>query len=173
MGLDQSTEYRFERLGEQHRKPVIDIFNYYIENTFAAYPESRVGYDFFDRFLQLTEGYPAIAIRADSTEEIIGFALLRAHNPLPVFSRTAEISCFIKAGYTGKGIGGEAVDCLMKEANRLGIDSILANISSLNEGSIRFHGKNGFRECGRLERVGKKFGRDFDIVWMQRTLDFP
>ncbi len=29
----------------------------------------------------------------------------------------------------------------------------------------------GFEECGRLKRVGRKFGRDFDVVYMQRFLD--
>jgi L-amino acid N-acyltransferase YncA len=30
--------------------------------------------------------------------------------------------------------------------------------------------KNGFRECGRFERAGRKNEQDFDIVWMQRRL---
>jgi L-amino acid N-acyltransferase YncA len=50
------------------------------------------------------------------------------------------------------------------------VDTILASISSRNDGSIRFHKKNGFRECGRFRRVGRKFGQDFDIVWMQLRL---
>ena len=52
----------------------------------------------------------------------------------------------------------------------LGIDNFVANVCSLNEDSLRFHLKNGFVECGRLKRVGKKFDTDFDIVWMQKYL---
>ena len=50
----------------------------------------------------------------------------------------------------------------------MGVDNFMAHISSLNEGSIRFHLRHGFTECGRFRRVGTKNGRDFDMVWMQR-----
>jgi phosphinothricin acetyltransferase len=40
--------------------PVIDIFNTYIENSFAAYPEAKVRYDFYDRLLEITKGYPTL-----------------------------------------------------------------------------------------------------------------
>jgi len=51
----------------------------------------------------------------------------------------------------------------------MGIDTFLAHISSLNEGSIRFHLRHGFTECGRFRCVGTKRGQDFDMVWMQLT----
>jgi len=52
----------------------------------------------------------------------------------------------------------------------MGISSILASISSRNEESIAFHRSLGFRECGRLEAIGRKWGKVFDVVWMQRML---
>ena len=58
----------------------------------------------------------------------------------------------------------------MAEAGVKGIDSLLAAISSHNQASINFHLQNGFKECGRFLRVGRKFGQDFDVVWMQRLL---
>jgi L-amino acid N-acyltransferase YncA len=30
--------------------------------------------------------------------------------------------------------------------------------------------KNGFRECGRFLKIGRKFGEDFDAVWLQKRL---
>jgi len=59
---------------------------------------------------------------------------------------------------------------LSDEAILRGIDLLVASISSMNEASIAFHRKNGFRECGRFERAGRKNDQDFDIVWMQRRL---
>ncbi len=53
----------------------------------------------------------------------------------------------------------------------MGIDSLLVNISSRNRESLGFHLKNGFRECGRFLKVGRKFGEDFDAVWMQKQLE--
>jgi phosphinothricin acetyltransferase len=51
------------------------------------------------------------------------------------------------------------------------INSLLANISSRNRQSLEFHRKNGFRECARFPKVGRKFGEDFDAVWMQKQLE--
>ena len=47
---------------------------------------------------------------------------------------------------------------------------IIAGISGFNTGSMKFHSNNGFRECGRFIGVGRKFGREFDVVWMQKRL---
>jgi phosphinothricin acetyltransferase len=59
---------------------------------------------------------------------------------------------------------------IVAEARRKGIDSILANVSSLNEESLRFHERHGFSECGRFRNVARKKGRDLDAVWMQLIL---
>ena len=86
------------------RGSVIDILNYYIEHTFAAYPESTQPYEFFDAFLKLCEGYPAVTAR-DEADEVVGFGMLRPYNPIPTFAGTAEITYFIRPEHTGRGIG--------------------------------------------------------------------
>ena len=161
--------YKFEKMVDQHRTSVIDIFNYYIANSFAAYPEESVGYEFFDRFLDMTRGYPAVTIR-DDAETIVGFAFLHAYRPSRTFRRVAEITYFILPDHTGKGIGTKVLRQFGLAAKEQGIDTLLASISSQNEESLRFHRKSGFKECGRFRRIGKKFGEDFDVVWMQLEL---
>jgi L-amino acid N-acyltransferase YncA len=162
-------QYRFERLAEEHRKPAIDVLNSYMENSFATFSETKVNYDFFDHYLRESKGYPAVAVRSDSGE-IVGTAYLGAYNPSKAFERTAEVGYYIRHDYTRRGIGKAILDYFVEEARKLGIDSILASISSLNEPSINFHLKNGFIECGRFQRIGRKFGRDFDLVWLQRQI---
>jgi len=162
---------RFEKMGEGDREAVIDLFNYYIENSFAAYPEKKVPYGLFDQFLALTEGYPAFTVRVEEqVDRIVGFAFLRPYYPLSEFQRAAEITYFIEPGYTGQGIGSRILERITGEAKRKGIDTILANVSSLNESSLRFHERHGFEECGRFRRVAKKKGQDLDVVWMQKIL---
>jgi L-amino acid N-acyltransferase YncA len=162
---------RFERMAEGDREAVIDLFNYYIENSFAAYPEKKVPYGFFDRFLELTKGYPAFTVRDEESEDrVFGFAFLRAYHPMREFLRAAEITCFIEPGYTGRGIGANLLGRIVDEARGMGIDTILANVSSLNESSLRFHERHGFAECGRFMGVAKKKGQDLDAVWMQKIL---
>jgi len=89
---------------------------------------------------------------------------------MPSFLRAAEISYFIDPEYVGRGIGTRMLERIVSEAMRKGIDTILANVSSLNEASLRFHRRHGFEECGRFMRVARKKDRDLDAVWMQLIL---
>lgn len=159
----------FEPLSADARKAVIDIFNFYIENSFAAYPEDKLPYESFDMMLNMCTGYPS-AVAKNTDGEIVGFGMLRPFNTIPTFSQTAEVTYFLKPGYTGQGLGTAILDLLTAKGREQGLTSILASISSLNEGSIRFHLKNGFTECGRFKRVGLKKRMNFDVVYLQRML---
>jgi L-amino acid N-acyltransferase YncA len=161
--------FRIEAVSMDDGIAIIDIFNYYVENSFAAYPKSKVPYEFFGLFLNMTCGYPFLAAK-DRYGNVLGFGLLHPYNPMPAFSHVAEITYFIAPDHRSKGIGKCMLDSLLAGALEKGITSILASISSQNEPSLTFHKKNGFRECGRFLNIGRKFGQDFDIVWMQKMI---
>jgi phosphinothricin acetyltransferase len=164
------SQYLLEPIGPSDQKAVIDLFNHYIENSFAAYPEHKVPYEFFDMFLSMCKDHSSVTVK-DNEGILAGFGMLRPHNPMPAFSHTAEITYFIRPELTGKGLGPLMLDFLIAEGKKCGISQVLASISSLNEGSIRFHQNHGFTECGRFRRVARKKGVFFDIVWMQKTIE--
>ena len=136
----------FEKLGNKHQKEVMDIFNYYVENSFAAFAEHRLPDIFFEKILEKIQDYPAYAIKESDSGATAGFCYLSPYHPLPTFRHTAQISYFILPHYTH------------------------ADISSKNPQSISFHEKFGFTPCARLEKVGHKFGEDFDVIIMQKNL---
>ncbi len=78
-------------IAESDGKGIIDLFNYYIAHSFAAFPEQEVPYEFFGMFREAGKNYPSVVLR-DSAGDVIGFGLLRAHNPMPAFRHTAEIT---------------------------------------------------------------------------------
>ena len=158
----------FETFTEEHRVPVVDIFNHYIEHSFAAYPEKRMDYSFYDMFLSIAANYPSAVIREDGN--VTGFGMLRPYSPFGAFRHTAEISYFIHPGFTGKGKGKLLLDHLCGKGKDMGIGTIVAGISSRNGNSLVFHEKNGFAHAGRLHGVGRKFGEDFDVVLMQKFI---
>ncbi len=159
----------FEKFSQEHGTAIIDIFNYYVENSYSAYPEKKVPYEYYDKFLEIAKSYPAFAIKSEP--EIIGFCFLNAYNPLPSFKESAVITYFIDKNFKGKGVGSMALEKLETEAKQKGIKTILANIASLNEESLAFHVKNGFKECGRFEKIINKNGKQFDVVWMQKMIN--
>lgn len=159
----------FEQMSITHRTEVIDIFNYYVENSYSAYPEQKISYDYYEKFLEIARNYPAFSIKIEN--QCVGFCFLNSYNPLSTFNETAVITYFIDKDFKGKGIGTIALNKLEDEARIRGIKNILANISSVNEESLAFHKKNGFNECGRFEGIIRKKDREFDIIWMQKKLD--
>ncbi len=162
--------YYLEEMTGGHRGEVVDIYNYFVENSYAAYPDEALGYEIFDYFRKISSGYPAVVAK-DADGETVGFAFMSAFFPVRTFERTAAITYFIKPEHTRQGLGRTILERFEKSAAGMGIEWILAHISSLNEESLGFHRKNGFEECGRFRDVGKKFGRIFDVVWMQKRVD--
>ena len=147
----------FEKLGNKHQKEVMDIFNYYVENSFAAFAEHRLPDIFFEKILEKIQDYPAYAIKESDSGATAGFCYLSPYHPL-------------LPHYTHAGAGKMCLDLLEADAKKRGIRIILADISSKNPQSISFHEKFGFTPCARLEKVGHKFGEDFDVIIMQKNL---
>jgi phosphinothricin acetyltransferase len=142
--------------------------NYYIKNSFAAYPEVEHAPGFFPVLREHVTGYPFYVV--ENEKEVVGFGLLKRFLPPATFKRTAELTYFILPDHIGKGLGTKLVSMLTVDAKAMGIDCLLAHISSENDISLNFHKKLGFTQCGRFRRVGRKQGRDFDAVYMQKFI---
>lgn len=161
--------YELADLVERDRKAIVSIFNHYVEHSFAAYPDEPVTDTFFDRILEMSKGYPAVSIKAE-TGEVVGFGFLHAFHPATTFRRTAEITYFLLPEHTGKGLGNRLLAYFIQKARGIGVDNLLASVSSQNEQSLRFHARAGFERCGTFRAVGRKLDREFDVVWFQKRL---
>ena len=164
-----SGRYCLTPLAEADRQPVIDILNHYIETSFAAFPRSKVSYQFFDPFLKAAETHPSAAAR-DDCGQVAGFGLLRPFHFADSFAATAEFSCFLHPDHTRRGLGGLILDRLCAQAASRGILWVVAQISSPNQASLDFHAAHGFEPSGRLRGVGRKFDQEFDVIFMQKPL---
>jgi len=161
--------YLIRRARETDRSAVTDIFNYFVENSFAAYPDKKVGPEVFDLLRNMSRA-GAFYVAEPPDKEVIGFALLRHHQVAEAFNRAGEITYFILPEHERKGLGTLFMNTVIEDARDAGVETLLANISSLNDVSLNFHLKHGFKECGRFKRIGRKCDRDFDVIWMQKFL---
>jgi len=164
-------QIKFEKMGIEHQKPIMQIYNYYVENSTAAFPAAALPEQFFTMLMEKAKGYPAYAILNSETLEVAGFCMLSAYIPLSTFKETSVITYFISKDYTGKGIGAQCLKKLETEAVQMGIKYIIADISSENQGSLKFHTRHGFEVCGTLKNIGNKLERHFDIVFLQKELN--
>jgi len=163
-------DYTIRRVSDSDREAVMDVFNYFVINNFAAYPDKKADYSVFD-FLRAMSREGFFYVIEGPPGQVIGFGMLRYHQKAEAFNRSAEVTYFILPAHQGKGLGKRMLDILIDDGRKLGVATVLANISSLNEQSLNFHRKQGFNECGRFRLIGNKFGRDFDVIWMQKFLD--
>ena len=161
-------KYNFRKFQARDQEKILNILKYYTENSFAAYPDNFEQKDYFNSLFEAAEIFPFYVITLD--RQIVGFGLLRPYSKLSTFNETLEITYFIDPQHIKKGLGRELLEMLEKDARKMGIRSILANISSLNHTSLSFHIKYGFQECGRFKKIGKKFNQQFDVVWMQKII---
>lgn len=160
----------FEKMDDSHQTAVMDIFNDYIEHSFAAFPSHKLPYPAYAKLMEKAGAYPAYSVKDADSGRVVGFCFLSAYNPFPTFNRTAEISYFLAKDVTGRGIGTQCLARLENDALQRGIRTLLATISSKNTGSIAFHEKHGFTHCGTLKNVGQKFNESFDVVIMQKNI---
>lgn len=144
------------------------IFNHFVSESFAAYPDQPVDESFFrDRHAAHPE-YPFLVAEGD--EAVIGFAYLSPFHPAPTMRHSGSLTYFIHPDHTGHGLGSAFLERLLDIGRGMGITNFMAHVSSLNPGSVRFHLTRGFTECGRFANVGIKNGRSFDMVWLQKVL---
>ncbi|MFW9826652.1 MAG: GNAT family N-acetyltransferase [Candidatus Thorarchaeota archaeon] len=161
-----SDEFRIRNLEDSDLNEMLLIFNYYIKNNFAAYPENEVNSKFFLNIKQTALCFYVLELGT----RIIGFAFLRNYLPYENFKQTGVLTYFIDHKYTNKGLGTLLLNKLIEYAKEHEIRILLVNLSSLNQQSLNFHKKHGFHECGRFKNIAKKFNKFFDVIWMQKNL---
>jgi phosphinothricin acetyltransferase len=149
------------------RDAVMRIFNHYATTSFAAYPDGPLPVPFFSI---LREGALS-AIVLEESGDIAGFGLLKPFLPFPVFRKTGMLTYFIAPGTTRRGFGTILLGRLTDDAKKAGLKVLVANMSSRNEASIRFHTRHGFLKAGNLSDVGEKFGEPFGVLWMQKAVE--
>ena len=116
-----------------------------------------------------TRGWPFLVAVTDN--DVIGYAYATQFRDRAAYARTCENSIYIRADSQGRGTGSVLMAALCNAAVTSGFHEMIAVIGGGEPASVALHAKAGFRHAGRMERVGEKFGRLLDTVYMQRTLD--
>ena len=88
--------------------------------------------------------------RARRRGKPIGFALSRCVQPPRrlLYRRTADLSIYVDRACRGSGVGQKLYAEIERLGRERGMENLISIITSDNEGSLRFHRKNGFTEIG-------------------------
>lgn len=147
-----------------------EIYNYYIENTCITLEEEPITpEEFGERAARITKDYPYI-VAHDGAGKPVGYAYLDVFNPRSAYRRTADLSIYVDRSCRRGGVGQKLYTQIERLSRERGIENFISIITSENEGSLRFHRKNGFTEVGVMHAVAFKFGKYLDVSFFQKRL---
>ena len=109
------------------------------------------------------------------SDQILGYAYASAFKERAAYDWSAECSVYVSQNARAFGIGRllyEALQCTLRAQNIANMNACIAcrDDEYLNDASVRFHERMGFRFVGRFERCAYKFGRWYDMAWMQKPI---
>jgi phosphinothricin acetyltransferase len=116
----------------------------------------------------LNKGWPFLVVTEQG--EILGYAYVAQFRDRPAYAHSCEDSIYLRDGLSGQGLGSMLLTALITDATTRGFTQMLAVIGGDSQESIKLHERHGFRYAGRMEKVGYKFDRWLDTVYMQRAL---
>jgi L-amino acid N-acyltransferase YncA len=113
-------------------------------------------------------GWPFLV--AEQEGAVIGYAYAIQFRDRPAYAATCEDSIYIHPDRRGQGVGKALLAALLAAAERAGFRQMIAVVGGGEPASVALHAALGFGHAGRMQAVGRKFGRWLDTVYMQIAL---
>lgn len=153
-----------------HLPGILTIVNHNIVHSTALYDYDIKPQDYIETWFtdKQNAGWPVIV--AVENGEVTGYGTYGPFRFKDGYKFTVEHSVYVAEGHSGKGIGGQLLEELIRLATIQGYHTMIGGIDAGNAGSIAFHKKYGFTEAGLLKETGFKFGRWLDLLFMQKML---
>jgi len=155
---------------------ILDIYAYYVVNTAITFEyEVPTLCEFRERVKNTLERYPYIVIEENG--KIVGYAYAGPFKERAAYDRSCEVSIYLDRDSRGKGYGRALYEELEKRLASRGTLNLYACIASpieedeyLTDDSERFHMRLGYERVGEFHLCGYKFGRWYNMVWMEKLI---
>jgi phosphinothricin acetyltransferase len=150
---------------------ITEIYNHYVVTTPITFdvapfrPEERAGW-----FAQFGARGRHRLLVAERGGRVIGYAGTMQYKPKPAYETSVEVTIYVEEGATGGGVGPKLYEALFASIAGEDVHRALAGITLPNPRSIALHERFGFEPVGTYHEVGRKLGRYWDVVWMQKRL---
>ena len=155
-----------------HLEVITAIYAYHVRHGTASFEEQPPSKDeMATRFERLmAQGYPIFtALGPDGA--VIGYAYAGPHKLRSAYRFTVEDSIYVSPDHQRQGIGKALLEALIESCQNKPYRQMIAVIGdSENHASIGLHAACGFEMIGTAKRVGFKFEKWLDVVFMQRAL---
>lgn len=157
-------------------KGLLEIYAYYVEQTAVTFEyEVPSAEEFRERIRRTLRRYPYLISETDG--RITGYAYAGPLKERRAYDWSVETTVFTAKDARGHGIGRKlykALERALALQNVINLNACIAypdpEDEYLTKNSARFHEHMGYRHVGRFHKCGYKFGRWYDIVWMEKCI---
>lgn len=156
---------------------MLAIYAPYVQKTAITFEyEVPSPAEFRGRMERTLARYPWLA--AEREGEVIGYAYTGPFSGRAAYDWSAETSIYLGEASRRQGIGRRLYRALEEISRAQGIVNLCACISvppgeedeHLTRASVRFHQRLGYRLAGEFRQCGYKFGRWYNMVWMEKHI---
>ena len=155
---------------------LLEIYAYYVTDTAITFEyEVPSVEDFRSRIDATLKQHPYLVLEQDG--RILGYAYAGAFVGRAAYSHSCEMTIYLDHMIRGQGFGRilyEALEAKLKQAGILNlyacIGDPLTEDEYLTKNSERFHSHLGYRKVGEFHKCGYKFGRWYNMIWMEKII---
>jgi L-amino acid N-acyltransferase YncA len=165
-------EYVIRPATEQDLPSIREIYNHYVLNSSVTFDEkAQTLAALRKKFATAAKlGMPYL-VAETPRGNLLGVAWVYPWQGNTANRRSVELSIYLGPAATGKGLGKVLLEQLLTEAKAAGIKDVIVVIADKGaEASIQMHKKFGFKETGRMGKVGFKYERWLGTVTLQKSL---
>lgn len=159
----------FRRATEEDVVSILAIYAPYVTDSAITFeydvPSEE---EFRQRIRTISAEYPYFVCESDG--QIIGYAYAHRHMERAAYQWNAEISIYIRQGFTGKGLGKTMCQALIDLLRLQGIRNVFSCVTIPNERSAHLHHSMEFSTEGIFQNAGYKCGKWQTIAWFRKTI---
>lgn len=155
---------------------LLEIYAPYVEKTAISFEYAVPSLaEFTARMERTLRNYPYLVAEADG--QISGYAYTGPFVGRAAYAWAAETTIYLREDRRRLGLGRRLYETLEAVSRAQNLTNLYACIGSprtedpyLTDNSVRFHAHMGYRMVGTFENCGCKFGRWYDMVWMEKII---
>jgi L-amino acid N-acyltransferase YncA len=165
-------EYTIRDARESDLPDIREIYNHYVMNSTVTFDEKPMTLAAWrTKYARVIKAKMPILVAESANGNILGFAYVYPWKEKAAYRYTVEDSIYLGPASTGKGLGKVLMAALIESSRAAGLKEIIAVIADHNaDASIQMHKNFGFKEIGRMGKVGFKFDRWLGTVMLQKSL---
>lgn len=165
---------RSASVGDAER--ILEIYAHYVKNTAITFEYEVPTLDAFQNRIRNTlKLYPYLVIEKGGVVQ--GYAYAGPFVGRAAYDWSCEMTVYLDHTAQKCGLGRKIYEALEEKLREMGILNLYACIGYpeqedkyLNRNSADFHAHLGFTKVGEFHRCGYKFGRWYNMIWMEKII---